>query len=63
MPIMNDQYHQLEENGAASHQSIVHNQSVAESNIQVAIIWHLSNLKANELLKEEPNHDSIITTA
>ena len=36
MPIMNDQYHLLGENGAASHQSIVHNQSVAELNIQVA---------------------------
>ena len=61
MPIMNDQYHHLGENGAANHQSTVHNQSVAESR------WPsfdtFSNLKANKLLKEGPNHDLNITTA
>ena len=57
MPIMNDQYHHLGENGAASHQS---------GRIRYPGSHHLtpfSNLKANKLLKEGPNHDSNIITA
>ena len=55
MPTMNEQYHHLRENDAASHQSIVKSQPVAELNI--------SNLTAKKLLKVEPNHDSYFTTA
>ena len=60
---MNDQYLHLGGNGAASHQSIVHNKAVAEKNIHVALFDTFSDLQANELLKEEPNHYSNIKTA
>ena len=60
---MNDQYLHLGGNGAALHQSIVHNKAVAEKNIHVALFDTFSDLQANELLKEEPNHYSNIKTA
>ena len=45
MLIMKDQYHQLGENGAASHQSIVQTQSVAEANMLIVICVSMCFMK------------------